>query len=494
MNKGFKVYFKEGMKNSKKTLKGKGNLLRYYLFLALVVLSIVCPLLLPVLCMASFRLARQAKYENNIEVCKLLKPSDNSKNYWTLVLVGLMKGLLFLAMLLVVAFLIGVCFLFGYGVQFVIGDYSGIIPLAFMVPGAVLLLIFLLVYPFATVPASFLVENTDGENASKVLFDSVHALKKTGKRTLFATYLVQYLITIGILAVGIIVPYLPVYFMQDYLGLGLTIILFTVSSVIMLKILPKYDLAFAIARLSLFEDLSTDVYKASQRVKGLSIKGIESIVVEDTLTALFECDDTAVKRVEEVIREAQEIKVVSVVEEQQVQEEVTPVVTEEQLEPKVETAPAEEVVETKVEKVIPEVKKPETPKVEAKKVVETKPVEEKPVVEEPVVEEVVQEEPAVEETMPVEEAEPILEEVTEESSLEEEVLEENSNEELVEELVEEPAAEEVENEEVAEETVEEPAAEEVENEEVVEETVEELLEELEEEATENQESDNKVVM
>ena len=501
MNKGFKVYFKEGKINSKKTLKGKGNLLRYYVFLMLSVLSVICPILLPVLSMANYRLARQVKYENNIEVCKLFNPGDNCKNYWTTILVGFLKFLFFMAMLLVVAFLIGVCFAFGYGVQLILGEYSGIIPLAFTVPGGILLLVFLIVYPFATVPAAFLVENTDGINASKALFDSVHALNKTGKRTLFATYLVQILISIVILAVGIIVPFLPVYFMMDYVGFGITIILYLLSGFILLRVLPKYDLAFAIARLSLFEDLCTDIYKASTRTNGVTIKGVESISIEDTLTALFEYEETAIKRVGDVLNETQDLKVVSTTVEKPQPKKPEPVVeqtpvTPTPVAPKVEKAPVVEpivqkiekttpVVETvvpKTEEVKPVVKEPETVKshetapvvepvtsvIEETSVVEETPVveestievesaaeetaiveetatviEEEPVVEPAVVEEpvtLIEEEPVVEEIVPTVESTPVVEEtVLEETTDVEEPAEE---EELVEEISEEDLVEE----------------------------------------------------
>ena len=469
MNRGFKFYFREGLKYSSKTLKEKGNFLRFFLFMMVTAFSVLCPLLLPAVSMAYFRLARQVKYEQNIEVCKLFKACDNPKNYWTVILVDLMKGLLYIAMIFILVLLVCLSALLSGGIALLLNGVREFILLA--IPAVILLVAFILIYPYSTVPTAFIVDNNDGINPTKALFDSVHALNKTGKRTYFATCLVEYLITMGILAVGIIVPSLPYLFMQDFFGLGLTIILFLVSMYFVIKLVVKFNLAFMVARYSLFEDLTTDKYKAGQRVEGVAVKGIESMTVQEKLEALFE-EDANVQRLNNIINETEELSVVSCVKEEPVvgqpidtpvliveevvvedkpvvEEQVTEEIKEEIEEPQEvteeavveeesvfveESTPEEVVEETEESQVTPQEQTPvEEPVVEEIVLVEESTPEE--VEEEPIIEEgtstneeveVISEEPVVEETAPVEESTP--EEVEEESMVEEPVIEEVAEE------------------------------------------------------------------
>ena len=429
MNRGFKFYFKEGLKYSSKTLKEKGNYLRFFLFMMVTAFSVLCPLLLPVVSMAYFRLARQVKYEQNIEVCKLFKACDNPKNYWTVILVDLMKGLLYIAMIFILALLVCFSALLGEGIYLLLGGASELILFAFMIPAAILLVVFIFIYPYATVPSAFIVDNNDGINPTKALFDSVHALNKTGKRTYFATCLVEYLITMGILAVGIIVPFLPYFIMKDFFGLGLTSILFLISMYFVIKLVVKFNLAFMVARYSLFEDLTTDKYKAGQRVEGVAVKGIESMTVQEKLEALFE-EDANVQRLNNIINETEELSVVSCVKEEPVVEQPidTPVLIVEEV-----VAEDKPVVEEQVtEEIKEEIEEPQ-------EVTEEAVVEEESVsVEEPTSEEVVEEteesQVTPQEQTPVEE--PVVEEIV--------LVEESTPEEVEEEpIVEEPVIEEV---------------------------------------------------
>lgn len=465
MNRGFKYYYKEGLKYSSQTLKGKGNLLRVILFMMVTAFSVVCPLLLPVVSMAYFRLARQVKYEQNIEVCKLFKACDNPKNYWTVILVDLMKGLLYIAMIFMLALLACFTALLGGGIYLLSAGASELILYAFMIPAAILLVVFILIYPYATVPSAFIVDNNDGINPTKALFDSVHALNKTGKRTYFATYLVESLITMGILAVGIIVSFLPYLLMQDFFGLGLTIILFLISMYFVVKLVVKYNLAFAVARYSLFEDLTTDKYKAGQRVEGVAVKGLESMTVQEKLEALFE-EDANVKRFEELLNETNELTVVQVTSNNPVSQSVEDQISlvEESV---VQEGPVEESASVTENPIVLD-----GPTEEIKSVVEE--VSEELTVEESTEEPVIVSEPASEETpeesieVPGEVA--VVEEQEEQESVEETAVEEVA---AVEEPIDEPVIKAV-----SDESIEVPAIEEVSEEPMTEEVV--VVEEQEE--------------
>ena len=422
MNRGFKKYFKEGMFHSSKTLKGKGNLLRYYLYFTLCAVSVICPFLLPIFNMGYFRLAKQAKYDHDIEVCKLIKSGDSFKNYWTTILVGILKFLLFIAMIILIAFFIGGSLLVGYAVFLFTEGASSIIPIAFAVPAAILLVVFLLVYPFATVPEAFLVDNTNGENASKVLFDSLHALKRTGKRTLFATYLVQSLITTGILAVAFGVCLLVTSLLKGAIGLGIAMVVCIGVILTLIRVLPIFELGFNIARFSLFEDLTTDKYKASQRIKGVNIDEVQPIKVEERLVALFEHNDIRKVKYAETINEVEEIKPVSKKQEKVKVEKPT----------KVEEQPVAE-VPTVSEEIAEEPVVEAAPVEDAPVVITDEPIaeagsnEESTVEETPVVEEVVAEETPVTTDEPVEEVATVSEEIAEEPVVEEQPVVEVRN-------------------------------------------------------------------
>ena len=475
MNRGFKIYFKEGKKASASTLKNKGNYIRFYTFLMVKLLSLVFIPLYSLARLAQVRLTKSVKDDNEIEFTKSLKSSDSFKNFWTIYLADGFKLLYILGNILVITLATGILYAVGFGLeQFIISqmrNFNVMISVLFAIPGALVLVIYLLTLPFKYVPNAHIVDSSSEDvGASKVLYYSFNALKKTGKKTLFVSYLLELLFNL-LYFVVVLVVYL---ILNEIFILELTVFVVILLALPYFYVFPKIALTFSVARYCLYEDVVYDQLIANKKVSGIAIKDVTTKNVatpKQMLNHIFSNEDseeTEIAKMSALLNMKNLYKV----------EEKTPEQIKKETEEKILATPIDEfdlTIEKSVEEVVEELPVFEEAAEEV--------VEELPVFEE-AVEEVVEELPVFEEAIEeVVEELPVFEEAAEEVVEELSVYEE-ATEEVVEELsVYEEAAEEV----VEELPVFEEATEEVVEElPVFEETVEEVVEELPvfEEATE----------
>ena len=76
MNKTFKQYYKQAKTSSKKALKGAG-IFKYYSYLLLEILTIICPLAAPIVALFGVRLAKNVNENGKIEYTKSFQASDH---------------------------------------------------------------------------------------------------------------------------------------------------------------------------------------------------------------------------------------------------------------------------------------------------------------------------------------------------------------------------------------------------------------------------------
>lgn len=280
MNRGFKKYYNEGYNNAKEALKKKGNLCRYYLYVFVSLLSYLFIFAKPVIDMAGVRLLKMIRADKEIAVSKAVSSSDNAKSYWTSMLAYVIKGLMILAIILVIAIIGFALAGFGYAIYSAsaFSDELYYLPIIFMIPAVVILAIFIIALPMLTVPISYIADTNPNMGASKVLFLSVDSLKKTGKGTLFLSYLIEGLIKL----IFILIPFgFYAYLYNNLLSepaevmgimIGVAILVTIAAAIVYVLFITKFIVGLKLSRILLFEDLVLDNFNGAKRLTGIEFK------------------------------------------------------------------------------------------------------------------------------------------------------------------------------------------------------------------------------
>lgn len=293
MNRGFKTYYKEGYKASKETLKKKGNLLRYNLFIIMSFLTYLVIIFKPVMDMAKTRLLKLVRNDKEITISKAIQASDNAKSFWTCLIGQVVKGLMIASVILAIILVSCLLFLLGIAIYTAasLAEELKILPFIFAAPGAILIIIILCFIPIATAPIGYVVDTNPNMGVSKVLFASVDALKKDGKRTIFVSYLLESLIKIVFILIpvipAIVFSQLSVDITEAALLITLLIVILIVDIVVYILVMSKFMLAFKVSRLLLLEDLVLDNFNGTKRLTGIEFK-VDNKNTKNKLEMLFD--------------------------------------------------------------------------------------------------------------------------------------------------------------------------------------------------------------
>ena len=287
MNKRFKYYYKDGLRKSRKEFKKKKNLGKFYAYLLSSAIGrIILFLFMPAFTLSDYKLAKMVDDGENLELSKVYAAMDRPKNFWTCVLIGINTLLIFfggiLVILLPTAILAGIGYIIAYALSN--PQLSMILPIAFGVPGALVLFVYLIVFPFYVAPVYYIVSIVDGVNASDALKNSFRAMKE-GKWTTFAIIFVNSLVILIFLAIvagifyGTVMVLPPVLYNARVItnelfimvragGVLVTVIFF----LLLLRYLPVRIVATQVSLMNLFNDLLVR-YKDS--LDGIYIKGVK---------------------------------------------------------------------------------------------------------------------------------------------------------------------------------------------------------------------------
>lgn len=259
MNKGFTAYYKEGYKAAKNTFKNNGNLLKYYAYVLMSLLSNLLIFTKPITDIMGFRLLKMIKNDENINLLEATELTDNRKIYWTYLVAKSIKALMYIGIILTIALAGGLLFLIGLSLYPISG--LSIRPNVFVISVAIVLAIFIIAIPLTSVPVGCVVENNDSIGASKVASYSVNKLKKSGKLTWIIAYILEYLIKIIFIAIlvslaGAMISMLRV---EEFTNVGpfFLIALLLSISVILIYLLfcNKVVVALKLLRVMLYEDI-----------------------------------------------------------------------------------------------------------------------------------------------------------------------------------------------------------------------------------------------
>ncbi len=184
MNRGVIAYMREGNRCAKNTFKNFINNFKYYFLLLVIFFGALCPITLPFVTILSIRMARLAERDEDIQIFKSFERVDNAKTFWTILGYHFFLGVFFLAGLILIALLAAIF----AGIGLIIG---GIGTVGFIIGGvlafplAIVLLVYLFIFPFMFQPAIYLYDCNPKLGLSGMFYNSVDAMRKTGKWTIF---------------------------------------------------------------------------------------------------------------------------------------------------------------------------------------------------------------------------------------------------------------------------------------------------------------------
>ena len=305
MNRGFKFYFLEGIKKAVKTLFKRGNYLRFYIYSIMIFLLSITGIFIPVAKLARVRLGRIIKEHEDFDLPKVFAPSDNPLTVWNTVMALLLKTLLFLGGLIIILLIAGIFFIIQLSLQFLIygGMSNTFIFILFMIPPALLLIAYLVMYPIYLAPVIFCIDAIDKAKASETIYKSYQAVRLSGKLQLALNAICYYgpMILYIALTAGLS-AFLFIYGDNEMKSFALILAIIFVAGFFVGS--PILVLGCRVANTLLFEDIIIDRFNYENDVKGLYIKGTKSGKVDKTnyegsLIRLFDETETSSKEKDE---------------------------------------------------------------------------------------------------------------------------------------------------------------------------------------------------
>lgn len=304
MNRGFGFYFGNAIKSSARTLWHKGNLLKYFAWAIMELLSLGTVVLGATVPLANVRQAKIAERENVIDIPQSYKVACRAQPFWTMVLAIVLEALIFLAGIILIGIASALLGAVGYAVSLFVDKVApGIIMLVFLAPGMLALLVYFIIMPMLFAPTAYVIETNPDIGAADAISICFNTMKSRGKGTLFLNYFIPALMEGAILGLGGAVEYVLLLFVglsNPVLYLALAVLVGILFVVAFALIVPMFTLARKISNKSLFEDIVLDPVNASKRTSGVNIRKCKGVKFdparyENELSMLF--DETYSDRV-----------------------------------------------------------------------------------------------------------------------------------------------------------------------------------------------------
>ena len=286
MDRGFRVYMKEGLKQAKKTFAGrKSSKFKYLFMLVASLLSKLLLLPMPLFVHSNIRLAKQAAENNVYDISHSFEDANNPKCYWSTIVAMMFKLVIILSAFILVG-AVGFA-LFYVGTLF--ANITGIqaLRILFPVPAALALVVIIIGLNIYFKPLNYYL-NKDGEiGIAKALGASTRTMKEQGKKTLFFIDFFFYVILLLYVGIaGFIFLYLARNESESIkIIANLALIIFVVIFVLFI---PKLGLAKDIATLALMNDIMINPDDADDLtlVKEKMIK--QGLSKDEFLVSLFD--------------------------------------------------------------------------------------------------------------------------------------------------------------------------------------------------------------
>ena len=305
MNKGFKFYYKDGLRKARKEFKKKKNFGKFYAYLfSSLIGRLILFLFMPAFSLSDYKLTMMVKDGEDISLSKTYEAMDNPKTFWTCILAGLNTALVFLGGLLLILFPTAILFGIGYLIAYIISNpnLALVLPIALASPGALALVIYLIIFPFYIAPLYYIISKVNGVNATDAMKNSFKAMKE-GKGTLFLLALVHGLVLSLLLAFVGVIAYVGIMFLPQYLAQasiipanrivmvrGIGALLSLVPLVLLIRFLPVRICALGVANIELFDDILVRYNDSLQGIyyKGVKVEKVSYKNYKENIVKLFE--------------------------------------------------------------------------------------------------------------------------------------------------------------------------------------------------------------
>ena len=444
MNRRFKFYFKNAFKRSvKATIANKGHL-NYYFYMFLEFFARLSLVFAPLFDLTNVALAKNIKENGKIEPLKALSSSNGFKSFWAIFTANLLKGLLYLAGVVVLGCLTFGLGAIGLGIGSLIKDGSpSAVMVIFAIPGIIAIILYSIAFPIMFHPVGYIIQQDPSVGFGKAIAICYKAMKEKGFFTYFANLFIPTLLSGAIIFFVALFALVVVVISRYFTNPIFIIILFGLILLsILVYILPVFDLTSKVSCVWLLDDIIEFEQPAKQMVKGIYIRGFKGERVDvnnlkSNLIRLFDNTEDEINLIKEETKSANKEVTETIID----KEEITEVVTQEETETQIETT-----IEETQEQVVEEPQE-ETEVSQEKPVENETPLEETPInqngednLEDEVVDEVQTEEPQEETEVSQEKPVEVVEEKPKKtrktkSKKEDEVVEDVQNEEPVQEEV-----------------------------------------------------------
>ena len=442
MNRGYKFYYRNALRQSGKAIIVNKGHLKYYIYLLIEMLARLSLIFSPLISLSNIALAKEIKNNGKVNPFKALSSSNTFKSFWAIVLAEILKFLMFLAGLIIFALLTAALGAIGLAIASLSNSIQpAACAILFALPGMIATVVYCIVYPIFFSPVTYIIETNPDLGYGKAMEICYKAMKEKGFFTYLAILLWPTLLNVAFAIVNIAIGAGLIFIFQqskEFIFFAIIITMIVASALV--YFLPILDLTTRTAHVWLLDDIiDLQEKEVVQSTRGIYVKdfksdkvGIENI--KNNLIRLFDNtsdldnqigEDNQNQESEENITE-QDVENTEVVEEESVEDvdnetanESLAVEDEQQLPTEEETVKSDE----------EEVKQQEEVQVSDVEVVET-PVEEIEVTEDKSAQEEQELETQVEETNNQEQEEKIetVEEVAEQTEV---VSEESKKEEPV---------------------------------------------------------------
>ena len=295
MNRGFKTYYKEGIKSAALTLRKRENFIKYYVHLFMNCIGrILCFVLAPVFDLSNVRLAKMVKKDNTIDISNTYKGSDNPKSVWTSIITSLISGLMYIGGIIIFLLVEGIVVLVGLFFSAIApnnGTIAAAIIIILSIPVAIGLIGYLIVFPLYFAPTYYIIDSIEGVGTSTVLSKSIDAMRRSGKKTIVAVLLVNglingaYLGIVSLISVGLI--------SGGRFAQVCGVLVAIIGVIVYLRFAPIFTLGAQISLVNLYEDLVVDKYNENKVAKGVFVKSSKTIKTtvsnyQDKLVKMFD--------------------------------------------------------------------------------------------------------------------------------------------------------------------------------------------------------------
>lgn len=445
MNRGYKFYYRNALRQSGKAIIVNKGHLKYYIYLLIEMLARLSLIFSPLISLSNIALSKEIKNNGKVNPFKALSSSNTFKSFWAIVLAEILKFLMFLAGLIIFALLTAALGAIGLAIASLSNSIQpAACAILFALPGMIATVVYCIVYPIFFSPVTYIIETNPDLGYGKAMEICYKAMKEKGFFTYLAILLWPTLLNVAFAIVNIAIGAGLIFIFQqskEFIFFAIIITMIVVSALV--YFLPILDLTTRTAHVWLLDDIiDLQEKEVVQSTRGIYVKdfksdkvGIENI--KNNLIRLFDNtsdldnqigEDNQNQESEENITE-QDVENTEVVEEESVEDvdnetanESLAVEDEQQLPTEEETVKSdEEEVKQQEEVQVSDVEVVETP-VEEIEVTEDKSAQEEQELETQVEETNNQEQE--EKTETVEEVAEQTEAVSEESKKEEPVVEE----------------------------------------------------------------------